>query len=143
MSNCWDFSTEHGSQFEADYPYEAIEGGCRNQGNKRIASKVVSWGNLSADPLAIADDLISYGPVSIAVGAGNDCWRWYEGGILSSANECPTDLDHGVAIVGIDRTGDTPYWIVQNSWGTGWGDNGFIYLAVEEGDGVSGMNTYA
>jgi len=29
---------------------------------------------------------------------------------------------------------------VQNSWGTGWGDGGFIKIAVEEGRGVSGMN---
>ena len=35
------------------------------------------------------------------------------------------------------------YWIVQNSWGTGWGDRGFIKLAVEDGYGVSGMNRVA
>ena len=51
--------------------------------------------------------------------------------------------DHGAVVVGIDRTGDTPYWIVQNSWGTEWGQDGFIHLAVEEGFGVSGMNMYA
>lgn len=74
--------------------------------------------------------------------AGNDCWRFYESGILSSANNCPIDHDFDTVIVGIDRTGETHYWIVQNSWGTEWGNDGFIYLAVEEGDGVSGMNNY-
>jgi len=34
------------------------------------------------------------------------------------------------------------YWLVQNSWGKGWGDKGFIKLAVEGGKGVSGMNQY-
>ena len=62
---------------------------------------------------------------------------------MSSANECPTGWDNWAVIVGIDRNGDTPYWIVQNSWGTDWGDNGFIYLAYEEGEGVSGMNHIA
>ena len=32
------------------------------------------------------------------------------------------------------------YWIVQNSWWTEWGQHGFIYLKVEDGVGVSGMN---
>jgi len=57
------------------------------------------------------------GPVSIAVSAGNSCWRYYESGILSKANNCPTGLDHGVAIVGLVDSGDMPYWIIQNSWG--------------------------
>ena len=141
MSNCWQYSKDFGIQTEADYPYQGIDGGCRNQSNKRIASKMGMMGYLEG-PDQIANDLIHYGPISIAVGAGNDCWQFYSGGILSSAVECPTSLDHGVVIVGIDRTGEVPYWIVQNSWGTGWGDNGFIYLAVEEGEGVSGMNVY-
>lgn len=142
MSNCWAFSEEKGLQTEKDYPYEYTDNSCRNQNNKRIASKSIGSGFLdTADD--IAHDLIVYGPVSIAVSAGNDCWQFYDGGILSSANNCPTSIDHGVVVVGIDRTGETPYWIVQNSWDTWWGDNGFIYLAVEEGDGVSGMNLYA
>ena len=143
MLSCWEFSEENGLQFEADYPYEAVDGGCRNQEYRRIASMVSSSGNLSANSGSISYDLVNYGPVSLAVAAGNDCWRWYEGGILSSANECPTVPDHGVVLVGIDRSTDTPFWIVQNSWGTEWGLNGFIHLAIEEGDGVSGMNTMA
>lgn len=89
--------------------------------------------------------MTTYGPVTIGVEANNDCWRYYESGILTSETECAKSalLDHAVVIVGIDRTGETPYWIIQNSWGTGWGIEGFIYLAVEEGQGVSGMNLYA
>ena len=100
------------------------------------------WGFLNT-PEHMAHDLYYYGPFSIAVSAGNECWMFYSSGILSSANGCPTSIDHGVAVVGIDRTGETPYWIVQNSWGDGWGNNGFIHLAVEEGVGISGMNQYA
>ena len=75
--------------------------------------------------------------------AGNDCWRWYSGGILSELDECPTSIDHGVALVGLAGSADgTDYWIVQNSWGQNWGDHGFIYLAVETGLGVSAMNKY-
>ena len=82
------------------------------------------------------------GPLSIAVSAGNSCWRYYESGILSKENNCPTGLDHGVVIVGLEDTGDKPYWIIQNSWGEYWGNKGFIWIAVEEGDGTSAMNTH-
>ena len=82
------------------------------------------------------------GPLSIAVAAGNSCWRYYESGILSEENNCPTGLDHGVAIVGLNDKGDKPYWIIQNSWGKYWGNEGFIWIAVEEGDGTSAMNTH-
>jgi len=36
---------------------------------------------------------------------------------------------------------DLDYWIIQNSWNTDWGFNGFIHMAVEDGRGVSAMNT--
>ena len=75
--------------------------------------------------------------------AGNSCWRYYSSGILSKENNCPTGIDHGVAIVGLVEQADKPYWIIQNSWGQGWGQIGFIHIAVEEGVGTSAMNTYA
>ena len=67
-------------------------------------------------------NVLQTGPLSIAVAAGNSCWRYYKSGILSKANNCPGGIDHGVAIVGLDETGgDKPYWIIQNSWGENWG----------------------
>ena len=75
--------------------------------------------------------------------AGNNCWRFYESGILTSASDCPTAFDHGAALVALEESGDEPYWLVQNSWGSLWGEQGFIRLAVEDGIGVSGINTVA
>ena len=39
-------------------------------------------------------------------------------------------------------SGGDPYWKIQNSWGSNWGDDGFIYFAIEEGKGVCGMNQW-
>ena len=41
-----------------------------------------------------------------------------------------------------DTQGDEGYWKVQNSWGTGWGDEGFAKIAITGGSGVCGMNSY-
>ncbi len=52
-------------------------------------------------------------------------WNTYHGGIMSA---CPKQVDHCVQAVGVDAsTGG--YWKVRNSWGTSWGESGFIRLA--------------
>ena len=109
-----------------------------------IASRAITD---SIEMVDVADmtTKIQSGPMSIAVAAGNNCWRYYESGILSKDNNCPTDLDHGVVVVGLNaqpENGDKPHWIIQNSWGESWGQKGFIHIAVEDGEGTSAMNTH-
>ena len=143
MEYYWRMSADIGSMSNADYPYQGTDNSCRHQTGKKIASKadMSKFGRLGS--VAEMKDRIQQGPLSIGVSAGNDCWQFYESGILSSANNCPTSLDHGVVVVGLDESGDQPYWLVQNSWGSSWGDRGFIKMAVEGGDGVCGMNMEA
>merc|ERR1711918_305337 len=62
------------------------------------------------------------GPLPIAVDAQSH-WQTYTGGIVSSCTG--KSLDHGVLAVGY--TSD--YWIVKNSWGSSWGESGYIRLA--------------
>jgi C1A family cysteine protease len=58
-------------------------------------------------------------PISVAVDASN--WSLYRGGILGA---CGTAINHGVLVVGSTKE----FWKVKNSWGTAWGENGFIRL---------------
>lgn len=56
-------------------------------------------------------------------------------------NECGTYLDHTVTIVGFSSLNEpTPYWIVKNSVGTTWGEEGYAKIAITEGDGICGIN---
>ena len=54
--------------------------------------------------------------------------------------KCCTYWNYGPYIETEDD--DKSYWIVQNSWGSIWGMDGFIRIAVEEGSGVSNINYY-
>jgi hypothetical protein len=65
----------------------------------------------------------------------------YGGGIYSG--ECGTKPDHGVAIVGYGEEDGAKYWIIKNSWGTSWGENGFMKLArTPTPGGQCGINQY-
>merc|ERR1711871_99546 len=91
----------------------------------------------SEDSYAIASALESNGPNSIAIDAS--AWSSYTGGVMttSSCSSSPLRMDHAVQTVGYNADASTPYWIVRNSWGTGWGENGYIYLAM--GDNTCGI----
>jgi C1A family cysteine protease len=72
---------------------------------------------------AMVDYVLSTGPVSVCLDASE--WYSYTSGILAS---CGDSVDHCVQIVGVDTEGG--YWKVRNSWGTEWGIDGFIYIAL-------------
>jgi hypothetical protein len=112
MSNYWQMSAEIGSQANETYKYEGIDAECRHQKEKTIESRAKA----SSVRKVAVDDMkseLQNGPMSIAVAAGNDCWRYYKSGILSEENNCPGGLDHGVVIVGLDeKSGQKPYWII-------------------------------
>jgi len=68
--------------------------------------------------------------------------------LIMDADDCGGDdasnasnVDHAVILVGINSDADTPYWIVQNSWGEDWGEDGYIYLTY--GENTCGIANWA
>ena len=79
----------------------------------------------------------------MAVAAGNDVFRNYTSGIITAADDCPTSIDHAIVAVGYGYEGDQGYYIVRNSWGTGWGEDGYIKIGMQDGSvGICGINQY-
>jgi C1A family cysteine protease len=71
---------------------------------------------------------IMYSPMSVAVDAS--LWQYYEKGVMTASSNCGTSINHAVQVVGLNAAdSSTPYWIVKNTWGTSWGDSGYIYIA--------------
>ena len=83
-------------------------------------------------------------PVSVAIEADERPFQLYQGGIFDAP--CGTALDHGVLVVGYGSEDGVDYWIVKNSWGGAWGDNGYIRLvrntANSEGQCGIAMQVY-
>jgi len=69
---------------------------------------------------------VASAPVSAGIDAGDPAFQLYTGGVFSGP--CGIQLDHLVLIVGYGTQGTTPYWILQNSWGTSWGVSGYMLL---------------
>merc|ERR1712159_408139 len=74
----------------------------------------------------IAQALAKYGPLSIAVDANG--FSGYNGGVLRNPSCSTSGLNHAINIVGYGTAG-LEYWMVRNSWGTTWGEEGYIRMA--------------
>ncbi len=64
--------------------------------------------------------------MTVAVAAGSNYWMYYSTGVL---NTCGTGIDHAVFLVGAyQNTNGLNYWLIKNSWGPQWGENGYIRI---------------
>merc|ERR1712232_305572 len=117
---------------EQSYPYTAgsgHEGSCKSQCDVAIPKGSVT-GHMDVDHSeeALMSALMK-GPVSIAIEADQSSFQHYTSGVLTAA--CGSQLDHGVLAVGYGEEDGTKYWKVKNSWGSSWGDAG--YIRIERG----------
>lgn len=128
-----------GLETERDYPYTAgngKSGKCSASSSKEVVT--VSGYHTIRGESSMASYMQSTGPLSVCVCA--DQWSSYTGGIMKS---CCKSIDHCVQAVGVDASSNG-YWKVRNSWGTSWGESGFIRLAYGQNTcGITNDPTYA
>ena len=74
---------------------------------------------------------VANGPVSVAIEADTRTFQLYTGGVITSS-ACGTSLDHGVLVVGYGVESNQPYWLVKNSWGTSWGEDGYVKIGKSD-----------
>merc|ERR1712024_198372 len=75
----------------------------------------------------MGNHLANVGPLSVAVDASK--WSFYSGGIFDSCDYSRNiEINHAVQLVGYGSDSDGDYWIVRNSWGSRWGEDGYIRL---------------
>jgi len=126
--------SEGGLDTEKSYPYTAQNGPCRFK-PADVAAKIKGETNgFGGSENQMAANLAATAPFSIIVDASK--WQFYTGGILK-ATQCGHTLDHAVIASGYSLT--DKYWNVRNSWGTGWGEKGYIRL--EFGHNTCGLTT--
>lgn len=91
--------------------------------------------------------LYSQGPYAVGIDADDLGFRFYVSGVYNNPECCRLDspwcIDHLVGMVGYGEEDGQHYYMIQNSWSTHWGDDGFMKVAVEHDCGISLEATYA
>ena len=139
MEGAFNYAIDKGMCTEDSYAYTSGEtqtgGTCRPCTSVVKVSKCFSV--KTNDQLALKE-AVSNSPVSIAIEADTRYFQSYSSGVLTSTT-CGTTLDHGVLIVGYGEEDGQKYWLVKNSWGSGWGDSGYVKIARSESSDDGGV----
>ena len=77
---------------------------------------------------ALQDAVANHGPVAIYMNSNAKVFQYYSSGILNSAKLCPPRESHAITVVGYGNDGTNEYWICKNSWGTDWGEYGYVKI---------------
>lgn len=133
MTNAFQYLKKSGGlQSESDYPYTGKDGTCKFNNNKIVAS-VNNFTVVSTNEDQIAANLVKNGPLAIGINAA--FMQTYIGGVSCPYICLKNYLDHGVLLVGYGASGysqirfkNKPYWIIKNSWGGNWGENGYYRI---------------
>lgn len=145
MDNAFKYIRDNkGIDTENSYPYEAKDDTCRfkkeDVGATDSGFVDIEQGN--EDDLTRA--LANVGPIAVAIDAAHQSFQLYKSGVYDEPECSPTQLDHGVLAVGFGTEDGQDYYIVKNSWGPTWGDEGYIKMSRNKSNqcGIASSASY-
>ncbi|XP_010279240.1 PREDICTED: zingipain-2 [Nelumbo nucifera] len=144
MSGAFEYIKKNGGlSTEDEYPYKGADGTCNTStGSANRVAAIRGYENVTAseDSLQAA---VAKQPVAVAVDAGGFAFQFYSGGVFSG--HCGINLNHAMTAVGYGEEDSQKYWVVKNSWGTDWGEEGYIRMKrdVDDIEGLCGISMLA
>jgi histolysain len=129
--NAYLYSNGYGINVESSYPYTATKGACQ-----------LSTGPYKVQSVRYADgedamrSELQYRPYPVYVDSTGEAWQLYSNGVLDI---CNSSVNHAVLLVGYDVQHN---WLIKNSWGTGWGMQGYVTLAAGNTCGIAIYRDY-
>lgn len=135
--------SEHGGKVmtEADYPYAGKVKTCAYDDSKALWRMSTYLDIERGDEGDLQAKVEERGPCAVSIDASSFSFQLYFGGIYDNSSCSSTNLDHGVGCVGFGVNGDKQFWIVKNSWGTWWGESG--YIRIIKGKNMCGIASVA
>ena len=140
MDNAFTYIKKNGGlDSEEDYAYAGKNGQCDTEKEAKHMATISGFKDVTPESETQLLAAVTQQPVSIAIEADKPAFQHYKTGVFTS-DTCGTKLDHGVLVVGYGTDGQD-YWIVKNSWGAVWGDQGYIKIERDGSKkGLCGIN---
>ncbi len=141
MNLAYKYIIDNGLCANLSYPYVAQNNICQKNNCESIV-KISDYSQVTVNNEKALKRSLYKRPISVAIQANKRSFQMYQSGIYSDL-DCGTQLDHGVLLVGYgyDLLNNMDYWIVKNSWGPSWGENGYIRILrnTEDERGLCGI----
>lgn len=135
MDNAFRYVIDHPLQTEDDYPYKGKEKTCRHGTG---SGTVTDFTDVEPNSVSQLKAAINKQPVSVAVEAYRPVFQFYKEGVITSKS-CGQRQNHGVVAVGYDKDSNgQEFFVVRNSWGTDWGENGYLKISTSS-DNICGI----
>lgn len=151
MDNAFEWIVENGGvDSEKQYRYKASFDECKTRKTLLHIASIDGFNDVPSNDESALKKAVSQQPVSVAIEADQRSFQLYAGGVYH-AEDCGTQLDHGVLVVGygIDHNSSNviipgatkKFWKIKNSWSEQWGEGGYIRIArdVESPSGMCGV----
>lgn len=102
----------------------------------------ISKKTIEENVAAMKAHIYNRGPVVSVIEVFDDLFDYNGRGVYAHAPTSKSAGIHAISVVGWNESGSRPFWIVQNSWGTSWGDGGFFYVLMYENESLIESEAY-
>ncbi|XP_076255628.1 digestive cysteine proteinase 1-like [Rhynchophorus ferrugineus] len=121
-----DYVSKNGVDSEAAYPYKGVDQACRPSGNP--AGKIANWTDITPNnENDLANLVVTVGPIGVSLYA-EPIQFYYKGIYTGYCIDSVEFVDHAVTAVGYGSEDGVDYWIIRNSWGDDWGEDGHFRI---------------
>ncbi|KAF7203317.1 cathepsin L1-like [Nothobranchius furzeri] len=143
MANAYDYVLSNGLQATDTYPYTSVDTQPCFYDSRLAIAHIRDYRFIpKGDEQALADAVATVGPITVAIDADQSSFLFYSSGIYDEPNCSPDHLSHAVLLVGYGSEEGQDYWIIKNSWGTSWGEGGYMRM-IRNGRNTCGIASYA
>jgi cathepsin L len=124
----------NGIDTEESYPYTATGPNQCKFNPANVGAHITGFTDVQSGSESSLLNAVYFAPTSVAIDASHTSFQLYSSGVYYEPNCSSQQLDHGVLAVGYGTSNGQDYWIVKNSWGRSWGQQGYIWMSRNRGN---------